>query len=113
MENTNNNKIRVVFYIKPEDKNMIQNHCDLLSISPSFFIRNTILEKLNKEIFNPNNQNLDVKKYLSELNAIGNNLNQIAKKLNSNAQFLIADQKTVLNDIEILKNHIIEINKKI
>lgn len=113
MENKDNNKIRVVFYIKPEDKNLIQNHCELLSITPSFFIRNTILEKLNKPIFNSNNQNLDVKKYLLELNAIGNNLNQIARKLNSNAQFLIADQKSVLNDIEILKNHIIEINKKL
>ena len=113
METTDKNKIRVVFYIHPDDKKMIIGHCDLLRISPSFFIRNTILEKLSKPIFTVNSQNLDVKKYLIELNAIGNNLNQIAKKLNSNAAFLIADQKAVLNDIEQLKKHIIEINKNL
>ena len=113
MENKENNKIRLVFYMHPEDDKMILNQCELLKISKSFFIRNAILEKLNNPIFKVSNSNLDLKQYLLELNAIGNNLNQIAKKLNSNASFLIADQKTVLNDIEELKKHIININQNL
>lgn len=113
MENKENNKIRLVFYIHPDDDKMILNQCELLKISKSFFIRNAILEKLNKPVFQLRNSNLDLKKYLLELNAIGNNLNQIAKKLNSNAAFLIADQKIVLNDIEELKKHITYINKNL
>jgi len=113
MESNANNKVKVVFYLNLDDKVFIQNQCDLLQIKPSFFIRNAVLEKLNKPVFTNSIHNLDTKKYMAALNMIGNNLNQIAKKLNSNAQFLIADQQTVLHEIERINTHIVEINSKL
>ena len=107
------NKVRMVFYIKQEDKDLLNKHCELLQFSPSFFIRNCILEKLNRGIFNTPSRNLDIRKYQLELNSIGNNLNQIAKKLNSNAQFLIADQQMVLDEMNKITKHIVEINSKL
>jgi hypothetical protein len=113
MKSNINNKVKVVFYLNSDDKIYIQNHCDLLQIKPSFFIRNAVLEKLGKTTFTETVKNLDTKKYLATLNNIGSNLNQIAKKLNSNAQFLIADQQTVLKEIKSINEHIVEINSKI
>lgn len=113
METEKNNKVKMIFYIASDDKKLLEKHCDLLQVKPSFFIRNVVLEKLGKPVFLKPIHNLDIKKYQMELHSIGNNLNQIAKKLNSNAQFLIADQQAVLLDIEKIKKHIIEINNKI
>lgn len=113
MKSKLNNKVKVVFYLNSEDKNDIKEQCDILQITPSFFIRNAVLDNLNKPVFLKNTNNIETKKYLTALNAIGNNLNQIAKKLNSNAKFLIADQQSVLNDIVEIKKHIAEINSKI
>lgn len=113
MKLNSNNKVKVVFYLNLDDKVFIQNQCDLLQIKPSFFIRNAVLEKLDKSVYANPIHNLDTKKYTSALNIIGSNLNQIAKKLNSNAQFLIADQQTVLQEIERINNHIVEINSKL
>ena len=113
MKLNSNNKVKVVFYLNSDDKIFIQNQCDLLQIKSSFFIRNAVLEKLKKPVFEQNTSNLDTQKYLATLNNIGSNLNQIAKKLNSNAKFLIADQQIVLKEIERIKEHIAEINSKI
>lgn len=110
---SNSNKIKVVFYLNSDDKILIQNQCDLMQITSSFFIRNAVLEKLNKPVFEQNTINLDTRKYQATLNNIGSNLNQIAKKLNSNAKFLLADQQTVLDEIKRLNAHITEINSKI
>ncbi len=85
----------------------------MIQIKPSFFIRNAVLEKLGKPIFIPKTSKIDTNKYINQLLKIGNNLNQIAKKLNAGNQFLIADQQSVLNDIKKLKEHIIEINSKL
>ena len=113
MKSNSNNKVKVVFYLNLDDKIFIQNQCDLLQIKPSFFIRNAVLEKLEKSVYANPIHNLDTKKYTAALNIIGSNLNQIAKKLNSNAQFLIADQQTVLQEIQRINNHIVEINSKL
>ena len=107
------NKVKVVFYINSEDKNAIKEQCDILQITPSFFIRNAVLDKLHKPVFLKYTNNIDTKKYLTSLNMVGNNLNQISKKLNSNAKYLIADQQTVLKSIEEIKKHIVEINSKL
>ncbi len=107
------NKVKVVFYLNKDDKEYIKSQCELMQIKPSFFIRNAVLEKLGKPIFIPKTSKIDTNKYINQLLKIGNNLNQIAKKLNSNTQFLIADQQSVLNDIEALRKHIIEINSKL
>jgi len=107
------NKVKVVFYLNEEDKNFVKTQCEVLQIKPSFFIRNAVLEKLNKPVFKNTVQNLETKKYTMELIKIGVNLNQIAKKLNSNAKFLISDQQKVLTDIDSINNHIIEITSKL
>lgn len=113
MKQKANNKVKVVFYLNSEDKELIKSQCEILQIKPSFFIRNAVLEKLDKPVFIKTVHNLDTRKYQTSLIGIGNNLNQIAKKLNSNNQFLIADQQVVLNEIKHINNHIIEINSKL
>lgn len=112
-ENIPKTKERVVFYLSKEDKELLTNQCELLQIKVSFFIRNSVLEKLGKPIFNIKKQDINTKKYTSELIRIGVNLNQIAKKLNSNAKFLIADQQAVLTEIKNINNHILEIKSKL
>jgi uncharacterized protein with von Willebrand factor type A (vWA) domain len=107
------NKVKVIFYLNPIDKDLIKDQSEMLQITPSFFIRNAVLEKLSKPIFEKKVQNLETKNYLSALVKIGSNLNQIARKLNSNAKFLIADQQSVLKDISEINNHILEIKSKI
>ena len=112
MKSDSNNKVKVVFYLNAEDKEVIKIQCGSVQIRPSFFYRNAVLEKLGKPIFTKKVHDLDTKKYLTSLIRIGNNLNQIAKKLNSNEQFLIADQQVVLD--EKIKKSIkeIEVNLK-
>ncbi len=107
------NKVKVVFYLNKDDKEYIKNQCEMMQIKPSFFIRNAVLEKLGKQVFIPKTSKIDTNKYISQLIKIGNNLNQIAKKLNAGNKFLITDQQSVLNDIESFKKHIIEINSKL
>lgn len=105
---------RVVFYLSFEDKELLINQCNLLQIKSSFFIRNCILKELGKPIFTPKLQNIDLKNYISELLKTGNNLNQIARHLNSKkAKFMIANQQTVLNEIKNINNHILEIKSKL
>lgn len=113
MKSTSNNKVKVVFYLNSDDKELIKYQCESLQIKPSFFIRNAVLEKLGKPIFTKTTHDLDTRKYQTSLIRIGNNLNQIAKKLNSNEQFLIADQQVVLDEIKHINNHIVEINSKL
>jgi len=107
------NKDRVVFYLASEDKELLNNQCELLQIKASFFIRNCVLEKLGKPVFDVSKKNIDVKTYTSQLIKIGVNLNQISKKLNSGVKFMIADQKLVLDEIESIKNHILEIKSQL
>jgi len=107
------NKHRVIFYLSPEDKEHLNNQCELLQIKTSFFVRNCVLAKLEKPVFEVKRKDLDVKKYSSQLIKIGVNLNQISKKLNSGAKFIIADQKAVLDEIDALKNHIIHIKSQL
>lgn len=107
------NKDRVVFYLASEDKKLLNNQCELLQIKASFYVRNCVLEKLGKPIFEVNKKDLHVTEYTSQLIKIGVNLNQISKKLNSGAKFMIADQKVVLDEIEAIKNHILEIKSQL
>lgn len=112
-QNIPKTKERVVFYLSIEDKELLNNQCELLQIKASFFIRNCMLEQLGKPIFNVKKQDLDTKVYISELIRIGVNLNQISKKLNSGVKFMLVDQQTVLNDIKNINNHILEIKSKL
>jgi hypothetical protein len=84
-----------------------------LQIKASFFIRNSVLEKLGKPIFNVKTQDLDTKKYISYLLRIGSTLNQIAKKLNSGIKLMVIDQDTLQKKIKNINNHILEIKSKL
>lgn len=110
------NKVRLVFYMNQEDKIVLQDYCNKLDVKTSFFICNKMLEILGKPAptirQNFHNDNV-TKSFLTQLFKIGSNLNQIARKLNSGAEFFIADQQVVLSAIETLKKQIIELNKKI
>jgi len=108
-----NKKERVVFYLDEIDKESLFNHCTLIKVPPSFFIRNTMLEKLGKPVVKIQVENVDTKKYVSELIRIGVNLNQVARKLNSGASFAIADQRKVLEEMEALTSHILEIKSQL
>lgn len=109
----NQKKQRVVFYLDKKDILLLNNQCELLQIKASFFIRNSVLEKLGKPVFEVKKLNLDIKNYSIQLMKIGTNLNQIARQLNSGKKFLIKDQHLVLSDIKNLNNHIVEINSKL
>ena len=108
-----NNKSRVVFYLSNQDKELLNNHCNILQVRTSFFVRNCVLEKLGKPILEVSKTNIEVKQYTGELIKIGVNLNQISRKLNSGAKFMIADQKTVLDQISAINNHILQIKSQL
>lgn len=111
--NTSKKKLKVIFYLDEMDKELLFNHCQLIRVKPSFFIRNTILETLGKPVMKIQVENVNTKEYVSELIRIGVNLNQVARKLNSGASFAIADQRKVLNEMEALTSHILEIKSKL
>lgn len=108
-----NNKIKTIFYINQNDKNLIKLESEKFQIKSSQYIRIAVREKLGRPILNVKKQDLDTKKYIAELIRIGVNLNQISKKLNSGLKFMITDQHTVLNEIENINNHILEIKSKL
>ena len=107
------NKSRVVFYLSNQDKELLNNHCNILQVRTSFFVRNCVLEKLGKPILEVSKTNIEVKQYTGELIKIGVNLNQISRKLNSGSKFMIADQKTVLDQISAINNHILQIKSQL
>lgn len=109
----NKKKEKVVFYLDSDTKKLISEKCQMQQIKMSFFIRNAVLASLGKSTFQAKTKDIDTTKYLSSLFKIGNNLNQIAKQLNSGKKFQIADQSNVLNDIENIKKHIIDVNEKL
>ncbi|RXG21125.1 mobilization protein MobC [Leeuwenhoekiella aequorea] len=112
-EMNSNNKSRVVFYLSNQDKELLNNHCNILQVRTSFFVRNCVLEKLGKPILEVSKTNIEVKQYTGELIKIGVNLNQISRKLNSGSKFMIADQKTVLDQISAINNHILQIKSQL
>ncbi len=106
-------KVKIVFYLNPVDKELVHDQCEMLQITPSFFYRTAVLEKLDKPVFTKPIENLETKEYTSNLMRIGSNLNQIARKLNQGIKFKIADQSAVLSNIEWIKNHILEIKSQL
>ena len=106
-------KVKVCFYLSPIDQANFNNNCALLNIAPSVFLRQLVLEKLKKPLEENIHENLELKKYTYELFRTGNNLNQIAKKLNSGVKFVISDQQKVLDNIKNIITHIIEIKSKL
>lgn len=107
------NKTRMVFYIDNKDKILLNNQCELLQIKASFFIRNCVLESLGKPVLEVKQKHLETKNYTLQLLKIGNNLNQISRKLNSGIKLMVAEEASVLSDIEELKKHIIDVNSKL
>ena len=94
-------------------KELLFNQCNLIQVAPSFFVRNCVLEKLGKPALKVQPQNLDSKKYVSELMKVGVNLNQIVKKLNSGIKFITLDELKLQQEIENITNQILEIQSKL
>lgn len=107
------NKIRVVFYLKKDDKELLDNQSKLIGVSTSNYIRNCVLEQLGKPIYNPPKIDFNTKEYMVQLLRIGNNLNQISRRLNAGNKFVIADQQEVLNDLELLKNQLLQVKSEL
>ncbi len=107
------NKVRVVFYLSPEVRELLLNQSKMLQINASLYVRNCVMEKLGKPIFEVKKKDLDVKIYTAQLLNIGNNLNQIAKKLNKGLNLRFIDQKKIADQIAKLNNHILEIKSKL
>lgn len=107
------NKIRVVFYLDRDDKELLENQSKLTGVSASNYIRNCVLGNLGKPIYNPPKIDFNTKKYMLQLLRIGNNLNQISRNLNAGNKFVIADQQEVLNDLELLKNQLLEVKSEL
>ncbi|WP_405377516.1 plasmid mobilization relaxosome protein MobC [Nonlabens sp. Asnod3-A02] len=99
-------KLKVVYYLSKEDKNLMIEYCNSLQIKPSFWIRNLIREKLGFPVIPKKVLDIDLKKYQTSLLRIGNNLNQIARKLNKNEKFPLIDQQNLIDEIAILKEQI-------
>ncbi|MFV9485068.1 plasmid mobilization protein [Christiangramia sp. ASW11-125] len=109
-----NNKVKVFFYLKPEDKKFLFEQAELLQINASIYVRYCVLEKLGlKEKMEMKPIDLSLNKYTSNLSKIGNNLNQIARKLNSDVKLRIIDERTLEDEIEELKKHLSEIIEKL
>ncbi|AUC21966.1 MULTISPECIES: plasmid mobilization relaxosome protein MobC [Polaribacter] len=109
----NQNKTRIVFYLDFNDKILLNNQCELLQVKASFYIRQCVLEKLGKPILEVKQKHLETKNYTLQLYKIGNNLNQISRKLNSGIKLKLTDEDLIINDIEELKKHIIDIQSKL
>ena len=107
------NKLRVVFYLDKDDKNLLENQSKILQMKTSNYVRICILEQLGKPIFNPPRIDFTTKKYMLQILKIGNNLNQISRRLNSGIKFEIADQTKVLNNLELLKNELLEVKSEL
>lgn len=107
------NKTRMVFYLDLNDKILLNNQCELLQVKASFYIRQCVLEKLGKPILEVKQKHLETKNYTLQLFKIGNNLNQISRKLNSGIKLKLTDEDLLLDDIEEIKKHIIDIKSKL
>ena len=83
----------IKFRISEENKQDISSYCDKYNIKVSEFIREAVFEKMNKLT---KQQFIQDKKLYAEVNHIGNNINQIAKRYNS-YDFLSDDDKKTMN----------------
>ena len=107
------NKEKVVFYLNPRDKNLLFEQAESLQIKASILVRNLVLQQIGKPVIKMHSTDLNTKEYLSGISSIGNNLNQIARKLNSDIKLRIIDEERLEDQIEELKEHIIEIIEKL
>lgn len=114
MENSpRTSKERVVFYMTKEDKEALIKKCKSLCVQTSFFIRNLVLENLGKPIFNAIKVPFELRQYMNELMSQGNNLNQIAKKLNQGEKISILNQQEVLDSMQTINRQIVELKNAI
>ena len=79
----NNKYKKSVFYLLPAEKLLLKKYCEERNISQSQMIRNLVLEKVGLPFVEPIRIDVDLVNYLNELTRNANNLNQIARKVNS------------------------------
>ena len=96
----------IKFRISEENKQDISSYCDKYNIKVSEFIREAVFEKMNKLT---KQQFIQDKKLYAEVNHIGNNINQIAKRYNSYDFLSDDDKKTLFANmqdlIKLVKEH--------
>ena len=76
-----NHKLRVVFYLDKDEKELLNSHVKLMNMSVSNYVRMHIQEKLEKPIFIPQKLDFSTKEYNRKILGMANNLNQIAHHL--------------------------------
>ena len=100
---------RVVFYMPIIDIELLRDLTRLRGVKTSFFIRNIVMENLDKSIYEPKIIPDDYKQLLHEIVKQGINLNQIAKKLNKEGEVDIISLLKVKSSIEKLNEVIVAI----
>lgn len=107
------NKLRVVFYLDKDEKELLNSHVKLMNMSVSNYVRMHIQVKLGSPIFIPQKLDFSTKQYNRKILGMANNLNQIAHHLNKGLEFKIASQQELLNTIDKLKHHILEVKSEL
>ena len=108
-----NHKLRVVFYLDKDEKELLNSHVKLMNMSVSNYVRMHIQEKLGKPIFIPQKLDFSTKEYNRKILGMANNLNQIAHHLNKGLKLEIISQQELLNTIDKLKHHILEVKSEL
>lgn len=102
-----NKQTNIIIRLTKQQKDIISQRAKKVNLSVSQYLResavNTIISKPNKDLIG----------IISGMNRIGNNLNQIARKVNAN--FYIEDSAILLNELKeidsTLKNILAECKK--
>lgn len=100
------------YFILPAEKMLLDKYCKENNIKASHLIRNLVLEKIGLPYIEPIRIDVDFVKYLNELTRNANNLNQVARKLNSGLKLELWDEEILNEQILIINNQINEIRKK-
>lgn len=98
--------IQIKFYVTEEEKQMIEEKMKLLPTQRY----GAYLRKMAIDGYIIYTDTADIKSFTSELQGIGRNINQIAKRLNSSAPVYGADMEEIkerLNQIWQLQRHIL------
>ena len=104
---------KIVFYMTQKEKELLQKHCDNLSVKISSFLRVCTLNKIGKMVKEIKNEDINFLSYLSEVSANANNLNQIAKKVNQGLELNILDERKIQSQIKIIIDQLNEIKSKL
>lgn len=104
---------KAAYYLMPAEKVLLEKYCREHNITQSQMVRNLVLEKLELPFVEPVRIDIDLVNYLNELTKNGNNLNQIARKINSQEFLEIIDEEILCDQVELIIKQINELRKKL